>query len=296
MTIPTTLMATSADGTSIAYEVTGSGPGLVLVPGAFASAGDLRELASALAGHHRVATLNRRGRSGSGPQGPHYSLEREVDDVLAVAAAEGARLLVGHSFGGLVCLEAMRGTPGGFTGAALYEPGAMLDTDPEPILAAIERAREQLKKGRPVAGFVTLIRAINPETTGRVPRATLRMILPLVMRGGELRRKAALLDTALAEHEAAAMIGATAERYLGVDSPVLFLAGKEIRTTGAGRAAATLASALTHAELQHYADLDHFGPEKAPARIAADIVGFFARHPAAPQGTSAEEVGRGAAG
>jgi pimeloyl-ACP methyl ester carboxylesterase len=284
----------SPDGTRITYEVTGSGPGLVLVPGAFATAADMRGLASALSTHHRVATVNRRGRSGSGPQGPEYSLEREVDDVLAVAAAEGARLLVGHSFGGMVGLEVMRRTPDAFRAAALYEPGAMLDTDPEPILAAIERAREERASGNAVAGFVTLIRAINPKTTGRAPRAALRIILPLVMRGGELQRKVELLDTALAEHEAGTEISGTAERYLGIGTPVLFLAGKEIRTTGAGRAAATLASALPNAALRHYADLDHFGPEKAPDLVAAHLIGFFSSHRPMPPDVSTEEAGRGA--
>ena len=50
--------------------------------------------------------VQRRGRGGSGPQGDRYCIERECEDIEAVRAATGARLIFGHSFGGLVALRA----------------------------------------------------------------------------------------------------------------------------------------------------------------------------------------------
>lgn len=101
---------TSADGTKIAFERSGSGPSLVLVHGASASAkrwGNIRPL---LDKHFTVIAMDRRGRGGSGDVAPGtpYALEREYEDVAAVAAAAGEPvILFGHSYGGLSSLGAM---------------------------------------------------------------------------------------------------------------------------------------------------------------------------------------------
>ena len=71
-------------------------------------------------------TIERRGRGGSGPQGDGYSIERECEDVAALQAATGATLLFGHSFGGLIALEAARRNKA-FGKIAVYEPGVSID-------------------------------------------------------------------------------------------------------------------------------------------------------------------------
>ena len=57
--------AVSADGTSIGYEVLGSGPAIVLVQGAMGTAYTFRELAEALADTLTVVVPDRRGRGRS---------------------------------------------------------------------------------------------------------------------------------------------------------------------------------------------------------------------------------------
>ena len=116
--------ATSADGTTIAYERVGAGPPLVLVGGAFndrrsPSAG--LPLASLLAGDHTVVCYDRRGRGDSGDT-PPYAPEREVDDIAAVIAAVGGSAAVfGHSSGAALALRAAVARVG-VTTLVLFEP------------------------------------------------------------------------------------------------------------------------------------------------------------------------------
>jgi pimeloyl-ACP methyl ester carboxylesterase len=122
-TTSTLRTVTSADGTPIAYERTGSGPPLVLVHG---TAGDhtrweLNDVRAALAEHHTVYAMDRRGRGGSG-DAPEYELVREFEDVAAVIESidEPANLL-GHSHGAICALEAALLTDDLRT-LVLYEP------------------------------------------------------------------------------------------------------------------------------------------------------------------------------
>jgi pimeloyl-ACP methyl ester carboxylesterase len=108
---------TSADGTVLAAERMGSGPAVVLVGGAFNDRGTVAGTAGALAGSHTAWTYDRRGRGESGPLGPWPGAEAAVDAEIAdlaavVEAAGGDAVLVGHSSGAQLVLEAVaRGVP-----------------------------------------------------------------------------------------------------------------------------------------------------------------------------------------
>jgi pimeloyl-ACP methyl ester carboxylesterase len=112
MTLNTTgadLAVTSADGTTIAYERTGTGPGLVLVDGAFCGTqfGPSRALAEALSPDFTVHFYDRRGRGRSTDTAP-YAVQREIEDLAAVCeAAGGAPYLYGISSGAALALEAV---------------------------------------------------------------------------------------------------------------------------------------------------------------------------------------------
>lgn len=98
----------STDGTTIAYERTGSGPALILVDGALCSRGfgPSLKLAPLLAHHFTVFTYDRRGRGESGDT-PSYSPAREVEDLAALTKeAGGTAYLLGLSSGGALALEA----------------------------------------------------------------------------------------------------------------------------------------------------------------------------------------------
>jgi pimeloyl-ACP methyl ester carboxylesterase len=116
----------STDGTKLAARYSGDGSPVVLVHGANGDLDTFALIEGLLAERHSVWVYSRRGRGGSG-DGPDYSLQNEVDDVLAVLAAAGDRAhLVGHSGGAAYCLLAAKQSPS-LRSLVLYEPPLRLD-------------------------------------------------------------------------------------------------------------------------------------------------------------------------
>ena len=98
--MPTT---TSADGVLVAYDVTGSGPGLVLVHGITESRRAWDPLVPALAADHTVVAVDVRGHGRSGAAVTYDAASMAGDVAVAVAALGlDAPVVVGHSMGGLV--------------------------------------------------------------------------------------------------------------------------------------------------------------------------------------------------
>jgi len=99
---------TSSDGTSIAFDRTGSGPALVMVDaaGCFRGFGPMRALAELLASDFTVITYDRRGRGDSTDTLP-YTVDREVDDLHALIQVAGGPVFVyGFSSGAVLALHA----------------------------------------------------------------------------------------------------------------------------------------------------------------------------------------------
>lgn len=118
---------TSADGTTIAYDRAGSGPLLVFVPGAFNDRTTCATLADQLRDRYTVVCPDRRGRGDSGDaiaasDVAAYEVQREIEDLDAVIAAEGGEAAVfGFSSGGILALHAAA-AGSRITRLALYEP------------------------------------------------------------------------------------------------------------------------------------------------------------------------------
>ena len=97
------------DSTGIAVFTTGDGPPLILVHGAAADHTTFRVIGPMLATRYTVHAIDRRGRGASGDT-PPYAIEREFEDVAAVADAiadgGGPVGVVGHSYGGRCALGA----------------------------------------------------------------------------------------------------------------------------------------------------------------------------------------------
>ena len=123
---------TSKDGTRIAYDRAGAGPVVVIVDGAlcYRSFGPASQLAAMLADRFTVVTYDRRGRGESGDT-PPYAVEREVEDLDALIAANGGRAsLFGISSGAALALEAAARLSA-VEKIALYEAPFMVSPDPE---------------------------------------------------------------------------------------------------------------------------------------------------------------------
>ena len=129
---------TSQDGTPIAYWSSGHGRPILIVHGLGASHLSWMPFVDALRDACTVCTYDRRGRGESGDDAP-YAFEREVDDLLAVATALGAEVVLGHSLGGALALEAAL-TSDSIRALIVVEGWASpLTTIPDDVLEGIER-------------------------------------------------------------------------------------------------------------------------------------------------------------
>lgn len=100
----------SPDGSQIAVFTSGAGPSLLLVHGAAADHTTFRVVGPMFAEHYTVHAVDRRGRGASTDTLP-YAIEREFEDVAAIAAAiateDGQEVdVLGHSYGGRCALGA----------------------------------------------------------------------------------------------------------------------------------------------------------------------------------------------
>ncbi len=135
---------TSKDGTEIAHDTYGSGPGLVLIAGAFTDRSFYVSYAEALSPAFTVVNYDRRGRGDSGDT-PPYAVEREWEDLEAVRSATGARFACSFSSGSMVLLQA--GLP--FEKLAIMEPPFRVEGAPPAPERYIERLQEFVAAGNP---------------------------------------------------------------------------------------------------------------------------------------------------
>lgn len=161
---PTTQYAVSADGTEIAYDVTGSGPALVIVEGALCqrAMGTAKALRDSLEKDYTVVAYDRRGRGQSGPGAGPFEVQREIEDLAAVITAAGGDAYVfGASSGAVLALEAARqGVP--MRRLALYEAPFILDDTRAPNDPDIgDRFAELVASGDRSAAVKTFMRVVG---------------------------------------------------------------------------------------------------------------------------------------
>jgi pimeloyl-ACP methyl ester carboxylesterase len=138
--------ALSADGLSIRYDVVGQGdPTLVLVHGWTLDRHLWDAQVPALSRRYRVVTLDLGGHGESGGDRARWTMASLGEDVKAVVDAVGAKrvVLVGHSMGGPVVLEAARRMPDRVLGIVLVD--TLLDVSEHMPAEQIEALAKQLE-------------------------------------------------------------------------------------------------------------------------------------------------------
>jgi pimeloyl-ACP methyl ester carboxylesterase len=141
-----TRTARSADGVPIRFQVTGKGePTVVLVHGWALDRHVWDGQVPRLAERHRLVTLDLAGHGESGRERSSWTMAAFGEDVKAVVEAVGAKqvVLVGHSMGGPVVLEAARRMPERVKGIVLVD--TLLDVEERTPPDAIERMAKQLQ-------------------------------------------------------------------------------------------------------------------------------------------------------
>ncbi|MCX6559240.1 MAG: alpha/beta hydrolase [Candidatus Aminicenantes bacterium] len=155
----------TADGVRIAYHIEGKGrPALVFVHGWSCDRTYWRNQIAAFAPTHAVVTVDLAGHGESGADRTEWSIPAFGADVAAVVKREKLRrvVLVGHSMGGEVCLEAARLLPDrvlGIIGVDTFQDlGAVMS--PDEIAQYLAPFRADFKAA---AGF--FVRAMFPWGT-----------------------------------------------------------------------------------------------------------------------------------
>jgi Alpha/beta hydrolase family len=146
-----TRTTTSADGTTVAYRSYGVGRAIVFVSGATQRKEDWTELAEAMSDSGFTAvTYDRRGRGDSGDTAP-YAVEREIEDIAALIAANGGTAgLHGQSSGGAL---ANRATAAGLPVRSLsaFETPYRVGDGPKPPVDYVEHLQDLYDADDPAA-------------------------------------------------------------------------------------------------------------------------------------------------
>ena len=229
--LPEPRIVRSRDGTPIAvFEVLPAGPTgdpddrppLLLVHGATADHTTWRTAGPAFARTRRVFAMDRRGRGDSG-DAPAYAIEREFEDVAAVAetlADGGAVDVAGHSYGGRCALGASLLTKA-IRRLVVYEgapvPPGMTYRPP----GLVEAVRGALQAGNDERALITFLAGIVGMSDAALDAYRRDPVWPARVRAAH---------TILREVEAEATPPASLEALAAVTAPVLLLLGSISRS------------------------------------------------------------------
>jgi pimeloyl-ACP methyl ester carboxylesterase len=253
---------TAPDGVEVRAVDEGRGrPVLVVHPG-LDDGRTWERPARLLAADHRVVRLcRRRYRLDLPPR--DWSVEEEAADVVALAASLGEPvLLVGHSSGGVVALEALVAAPEAFAGAVLYEPPVHL-RDHEwaaPLRAA--------RAGGPGPALRVFLREIV-----QVPGWVAVLAGAWVALSGRSR---ALVPRQIADAEAIDRLGVRLDAYAALSTPTVLLTGTR-SPAHLGERVAALGRTIPGASVVELAGVGHDAQVRRPAAVAAPITALARR-------------------
>src|SRR5215475_5762351 len=259
---------TSKDGTTIAYDQTGTGPPLVLVDGALNSRvfGLNGPLAAILADRFTVVTYDRRGRGDSGDT-PPYAVQREIEDLAAVTGAVGGpAYLYGISSGAGLALETACAVPAKVAKLALYEPPFVVDDTRPPVPGdAVRQVTGLLARGRRGAAVRLFLRE-----DAQVP-AVVVALMPLMPAWGKLKAAAHTLPYDLTIMDGGQQ-GRPLQpgRWAPLTAPTLVMAGSK-SPPWLQNAARAVAQALPGASHRTVPGQTHIVKPKPLAPVLADF-------------------------
>ncbi len=262
----------SSDGSPISYQTIGAGAGLLVLGGAWRTGEDYVPFAEALAPFYAVHVVDRRGRGASGPQGTNYNIECEIEDVFAVQAHTDAGIVFGHSYGGLIALEAARRSRV-FSDIVVYEPGVSVAGSIP--LGWMALYRERLAAGDRRGAFAAMVRGAGgaPPALERMPLWYVKALFRLFVHQREWQRIDPLLEAGLREHEqVAALDEPDLHRYQSVAARVTLLGGAKSRQQFTTTTFDQLTAAISTCTTELIPGLDHTAPDdKAPGLVAKRV-------------------------
>ncbi|MEV5505315.1 alpha/beta fold hydrolase [Streptomyces orinoci] len=262
-----TIVETSGGPATVAYDITGTGPGLLLVHGTGADRTQWRPLTEAVADRFTVVALDYSGSGDTTDHGGPLTLDDLAGQVLAVADHAGLDSfhLVGHSLGAVVAAQAAATAPERVRSLVMHAGWVHTDVrmDAEfrywlELLAADARQGSEL--------FVRMLplMAFGPRYWERTDAAAneklVRMLAGVLAPGTDRQTE---VDRTV---DLRPVLGR-------ITAPTLVLASAHDRVIGAEQQQALMDSIAN----SRYAEIDagHGAPAEDPAGFAAKITGFL---------------------
>lgn len=205
--------------------------------------------------------MDRRGHGESEP-GPNYSLQKEVEDVVAAVNAQNAPVFVlGHSLGGVFSLEAAFLTKR-IAKLVLYEP-PLQDLD---HTAAAERMERLIQSGNREQALLTFLSEIVMMSPSEVELMKARPVWPA---------RVATIDIQIREIRALSKYRFDDKRTRKLKIPTLLLIGSNTRSPQLKQATASLIAALPHPTRFVFEGEEHNAMDTKPQEFAEVVMKFL---------------------
>jgi pimeloyl-ACP methyl ester carboxylesterase len=168
----------SVNGVTLSVSRRGTGPALLLVPGAGGDGGQYEELASRLASDYSVVTYDRRANSRSRrPKGyAATSIEEQADDAIALLRALhlAPAVVFGNSLGALIALACALRAPSAVSRLVVHEPALVgVVEDPDAAMAAVQPViGEGMATGGMRGGAEAFFRFADSQAFDCLPKTT----------------------------------------------------------------------------------------------------------------------------
>jgi pimeloyl-ACP methyl ester carboxylesterase len=270
-TLPTDVFyLLKGENLSTHYEVSGSGPAIVLTHSFLCDGALFRHQVAALERTHRVINIDLRGHGRSGPSDSPFDIYDLVDDVVAVLDTEGVEsaIWMGLSIGGFLSLRAALTRPERVRALVL------MDSDAGPESAWKKLKYATMKWGLRTVGLRFIVPAVMPimfgETTLRsrpeLREEYFRRFLQL-----HVRSMSNGIDAITGRDD---LLG----RLKEITCPALVVVGEEDRALPVWKSR-RLAAGIRGAELVVIPAAGHLSAVEQPEAVTDAIARFLARLP-----------------
>lgn len=251
----------SKDGTRIAVECKGTGPGLLIVHGGSGDRKRWAPLMPLFAPRFRVCAMDRRGH-GESESGSNYSLQKEAEDVAAVVNAQpGSVFVLGHSIGGVFSLEAAFLTKK-ISRLVLYEP-PLQDSDHTEVADRMERL---INAGNREEALLLFLRDIVKMSLDEIEILKSRPSWP---------SRVASIEVQIREIRALSKYRFDADRVRALKTPALLLAGSKTPSPQLKQAVTSLMNTLPNRKLHVFEGEEHNAMDTIPQRFAQVVINFL---------------------
>lgn len=261
------ITAQAADGSRVRAFDEGRGRVVLILHGGMDDGRSWRRVAARLAPRFRVLRLHRRQYRVDLTTGSACTMVEEVEHVTALVGGIGEPMvIVGHSSGAVLALEALVAAPSAFAGALLYEPPCVIG----PPLGgeALGQAQAAIAAGKPGTALAIFVRDLVRMAAWTAPLAKLMVAL-----SPRIRR---MVRHQIDDCAAIDQLGNRLDTYATITVPTMLLGGDR-SPAHLGERLDALERVLPHTERVVLHGQGHAANALAPGKLADVIAGFADR-------------------